>query len=91
MAFRASVLYFVVQDLQRVNRMYQFSLGWFKQIFQRSLELTNVLRDDPGALGEEGQEGGEGDSLKLLNNTFSVEERIELLTRTFTQELFKKV
>jgi len=29
--------------------------------------------------------------LKLLNNTFSVEERIDLLMRTFTQELFKKI
>ena len=51
-----------------------------------------MLRDAPGALGEEDQDGGEGDpSLKLLNNTFSVEERIDLLTRTFTQELFKKI
>jgi len=29
--------------------------------------------------------------LRLLNNTFSVEERIDLLMRTFTQELFKKI
>lgn len=29
-AFRASTLYFVVQDLARVNSMYSFSLAWFK-------------------------------------------------------------
>jgi hypothetical protein len=26
-----------------------------------------------------------------MNNNFSVEERIELLLKTFTQELFKKI
>ena len=56
------------------------------------MELTNVLRDDPGKLEESDDEGGQTDqSLKLLNNTFSVEERIDLLMRTFTQELFKKI
>jgi len=29
-AYRAAILYFVVQDLQKVNNMYQFSLSWFK-------------------------------------------------------------
>lgn len=52
MAYRAAILYFVVQDLQKVNSMYQFSLSWFKQIFSKSLELTNVVRDDPGKLEE---------------------------------------
>jgi len=56
------------------------------------LELTNVARDDPGKLEESDDEAGNTEqSLKLLNNTFSIDERIELLMRTFTQELFKKI
>ena len=47
-AYRATVLFFIVQDLSRVNDMYQFSLEWFKEIFKKSLELTNVVRPDPG-------------------------------------------
>lgn len=85
MAYRAAILYFVVQDLQKVNNMYQFSLSWFKQIFTKSLELTNVVRDDPGKADESEPEGGNTDrSSKPHNNAFSVEERIDLLMRTFT-------
>jgi dynein heavy chain len=32
-AYRAAVLYFIAQDLQKVNNMYVFSLNWFKEIF----------------------------------------------------------
>lgn len=79
-AYRAAVLYFVVQDLQKVQNMYRFSLSWFKSVFVKSLELTNAMRDDPGKLTESDDEGGNADQpLKLLNNTFSVEERIDLL------------
>lgn len=88
-AYRASILYFVVQDLQKVNSMYQFSLAWFKSVFVKSLELTNALKEDASKAG--GESEGEEDALKLLNNTFSVEERIELLMKTFTQEVFKKI
>jgi len=72
--------------------MYQFSLSWFKRIFTKSLELTNMVRDAPGKAEESEPEGAATDrSAKPLNPAFSVEERIDLLTRTFTQELFKKV
>lgn len=43
--------------------MYQFSLEWFKAIFKKSLELTNVVRPDPekqsGRRGSE-ESGGVG-------------------------------
>ena len=87
-AYRASILFFVVQDLQKVNHMYQFSLNWFTSIFTRALELTNALREEHGKPEDSDEEG---QSLKVLNNTFSVEERIELLMKTFTQELYKKL
>ena len=79
-AYRASILYFVVKDLQKVNSMYQFSLTWFKQIFVKSLELSNVTRDDPGAVGSDDDDN----SLALLNNTFSLDDRIDLIIKTFT-------
>jgi hypothetical protein len=71
--------------------MYLFSLAWFKEIFSKSMELTNVARDEPGKLDDSEDDKEDGQSLKLLNNTFSVQERIDLLQTTFTQELFKKV
>ena len=55
------------------------------------MELTNVARDDPGKLEESDDGDGEDQGLRLLNNTFSVDDRIDLLMRTFTQELFKKI
>jgi hypothetical protein len=65
--------------------MYQFSLSWFKRIFTKSLELTNVVRDDPGKADESEPEGANTDrSSKPHNNAFSVEERIDLLIKTFT-------
>ena len=87
-AYRAAILYFVVQDLLKVNHMYQFSLSWFKVIFSKSLELTNAMRDDTK---DQDSDDGKDDTLKLLNNSFSVNERIDLLMKTFTQELFKKI
>jgi hypothetical protein len=67
--------------------MYQFSLIWFKQIFAKSLEMTNVTRDDPGAIGSDDDDN----SLALLNNTFSLDDRIDLIMKAFTQELYKKL
>ena len=80
-AYRAAILYFVVQDLQKVNHMYQFSLNWFRSVFIKSLDLTNAMKEDQNKAGDS---DGEDDTLKLLNNTFSVEERIELLIQTVT-------
>ena len=39
--------------------MYHFSLSWFKSIFTKSMEKTNVLRDEPGKLEESEDEGGQ--------------------------------
>ena len=55
-SYRAAILYFVVQDLQKINNMYQFSLAWFKMVFVKSLELTNALRDDANKSGESDEE-----------------------------------
>jgi hypothetical protein len=41
--------------------MYQFSLSWFKRIFTKSLELTNVVRDEPGKAEESEPEGANTD------------------------------
>ena len=40
---------------------------------------------------DQDSDDGKDDTLKLLNNSFSVNERIDLLMKTFTQELFKKI
>jgi len=97
-AYRAAVLFFAVQDLPKVNRSYQFSLGWFKDVFTRSMEITNVLRQDAGGGGDAGREGGAtGRSGKQASGAqgagiaMTIEERIELLTNTLTQELFKRI
>ena len=46
-AYRVAFIYFVVQDLQKVNHMYQFSLNWFRSVFIKSLDLTNTMKEDP--------------------------------------------
>ena len=52
-----------------------------------------MVRDDPGQMpivgGDDDDDGMS--SLKLLNNSYSLDERIELLMKTFTQELYKKL
>jgi dynein heavy chain, axonemal len=35
---QASVLYFVLADLNKIDPMYQFSLDWYKQLFRKSIE-----------------------------------------------------
>lgn len=35
---QASILYFVLNDLNKINSMYQFSLDWYKQLFDRSIK-----------------------------------------------------
>ena len=34
---RAAVLYFVLNDLNKINPMYQFSLDWYKKLFEKSI------------------------------------------------------
>ena len=53
--------------------------------------MTNVTRDDPGKLNPSGEGSIDDNPLQLLNNNFSIDERIDLLMRTFTQELYKKI
>lgn len=42
--------------------------------------MTNVTRDDPGAIGSDDDDN----SLALLNNTFSLDDRIDLIMKAFT-------
>ena len=69
--------------------MYHFSLEWFKMIFVKSLELTNQLREDKNKIDENDEE--ENSTMLIQNNAYSIDERIELLLKTFTQEIFKKI
>jgi dynein heavy chain len=34
----ASILFFVLNDLNKIDPMYQFSLDWYKELFQTSIE-----------------------------------------------------
>jgi len=34
---RAAVLFFVLNDLAQINPMYQFSLDWYKTLFEKSI------------------------------------------------------
>lgn len=34
----ASILFFVLNDLNKIDPMYQFSLNWYKDLFQASIE-----------------------------------------------------
>jgi len=40
------VLYFVLQDLHKIRSIYSFSLMWFKDIFFKSIDMTNVCKPD---------------------------------------------
>jgi dynein heavy chain len=56
----ASILFFVLNDLNKIDPMYQFSLEWYKKLFQSSIE--------------ESKEHGYGDRIKniIKTHTFSV-------------------
>jgi len=43
-AFRAAQLYFLLSDLQKIKKMYQFSLKWFTDIFID--EVKTIKRTD---------------------------------------------
>ena len=66
-----------------------FSLKWFKSVFKKALELTNVVKGDP----DKGPRGAAPSRPGMMSTlpTFTVEERLELLSATLTQELFKKI
>ena len=76
--------------------MYLFSLSWFKELLGKSLRLANGAGPDEGAASRRSKEGSEqvrspraGPGMGA--RTFSLEERIDLLTQTITEEFFKKV
>lgn len=99
-AYRAAVLYFAVQDLSKVNPIYQFSLRWFKDIFLRAMHVTNSLKgadaESEAAQGTDGHDEsssaqGKATSAASAAGGVSVSDRITLLVTTLTQEVFKRV
>ena len=86
------MLYFIVQDLQKLNPMYKFSLAWFKDLTGKALALTNKLKDDVGAAPTGDGDDDAGDAAaKIMSNSFSVDERVALLCKTITAEVFKRL
>lgn len=86
-AQRASCLYFVLQDMQKINSMYQFSMLQFKDIFTRSLELSNVARvEHPHSKDEEEHYA----SLKT-KKMMTIPDRIDLLIQAITQETYRRI
>ncbi|XP_035866411.1 dynein heavy chain 11, axonemal isoform X1 [Phyllostomus discolor] len=49
-AARASLLYFVINDLRKVNPIYQFSLKAFKALFHRAIEQADKVEDTQGRI-----------------------------------------
>ena len=44
---RASALFFVLNDLSKINPMYQFSLDWYKKLFDKSIaESKDTVSQD---------------------------------------------
>ncbi|XP_060835340.1 dynein axonemal heavy chain 2-like [Rhopalosiphum padi] len=41
-AKRAAILYFIINDLDRVNPMYQFSLDFYTELFKNSIKKSNA-------------------------------------------------
>lgn len=44
-AVRGSVLYFVVANMSEVDPMYQFSLKYFKQLFNNTIQVSEKNKD----------------------------------------------
>ncbi|PNI58007.1 DNAH11 isoform 4 [Pan troglodytes] len=49
-AARASLLYFVINDLQKINPLYQFSLKAFNVLFHRAIEQADQVEDMQGRI-----------------------------------------
>ena len=76
-AVRAANLYFAVTELYQVNRMYQFSMKWFFNVFNHTLQKANtLLKNSEITIDDE--------EFKLLNHKFSADERISMLIKSFT-------
>ena len=86
-AQRASCLYFVLQDMQKINSMYQFSMLQFKDIFTRSLELSNVARVEHPHSKDEEEHYASLKSKKMM----TIPDRIDLLIQAITQETYRRI
>ncbi|XP_048655651.1 dynein axonemal heavy chain 11 isoform X1 [Marmota marmota marmota] len=49
-AARASLLYFVINDLRKINPIYQFSLKAFNMLFHRAIEQADKVEDPQGRI-----------------------------------------
>ncbi|KAM5302539.1 dynein axonemal heavy chain 11 isoform 2-T2 [Glossophaga mutica] len=49
-AARASLLYFVINDLRKINPIYQFSLKAFNALFHRAIEQADKVEDTQGRI-----------------------------------------
>ncbi|CDW77756.1 dynein heavy chain axonemal [Stylonychia lemnae] len=90
---RASLLYFVVADLSKINNMYQFSLAWFTNVFKKSIQMTNQLKpENKNAKSKlQNSQMSMKTSIGFTIKGNSIDDRIELLIKTFTQELYRKI
>jgi dynein heavy chain len=39
---QAAILFFVLNDMNKIDPMYQFSLDWYKSVFSKSIEESKV-------------------------------------------------
>lgn len=71
MATRAANLYFSLKNLAKINKMYQFSMAWFMAIFMEALKKVNIPKQREAKIEDE--------EYRLLNNKYTVDDRIKLL------------
>jgi dynein heavy chain 2, cytosolic len=91
LAQSAAVVYFALEDLSKVDHMYQFSLASFMQLFQRALQSNNV---PPGSAGSKsgGSSGGSGSGAAAMDarSAFLAEELRRLVFFHVSRALFKR-
>jgi hypothetical protein len=61
-------------------------MSWFMNLFKMSLNRANMLN-----LKGRNTLNVEDEEFKLLNTKFTLDDRIELLVTSFTQEVIKRV
>lgn len=44
-AIQGAKLYFTVQELSKLDPMYQFSMKWFRELFLRSFTVSEKVKD----------------------------------------------
>jgi dynein heavy chain len=75
-AERGSLLFFCVAELRTIEPMYQYSLGWFVNLFVLSMTQTSELSPEDGEIEER---------IKVLSNHFT-----EALYKNVCRSLFAK-